>query len=53
MHAMIATPLRHAALAWALALAAPAWAQDAAGAPPAAHSGPPPGFVAPAEPRAD
>jgi len=53
MHAMIATPLRHAALAWALALAAPAWAQDAAGAPPAAHAGPPPGFVAPAEPRAD
>ncbi len=54
MHAMIATPLRHAALACALALAAPAWSQDAAaGAASAALAGPPAGFVAPAEPKAD
>ena len=54
MHAMIATPLRHAALACVLALAAPAWSQDtAASAPPAAHAGTPAGFVAPAEPKPD
>jgi formate dehydrogenase subunit gamma len=54
MHAMIATPLRQAALACALALAVPAWSQDvAAGASAAAPAGPPAGFVAPAEPRPD
>jgi formate dehydrogenase subunit gamma len=53
MHAMIANPLRCAALAGALALAGPAWSQDAASAPTAAKGGPPAGFVAPAEPKAD
>ncbi len=53
MHAMIATPLRCAALACALALAGPAWSQDAAGSAPAAKAAPPAGFVAPAEPKPD
>jgi formate dehydrogenase subunit gamma len=52
MHAMIATPLRQAALACVLALAAPAWSQDVA-ASAATQAGPPAGFVAPAEPKAD
>ncbi len=53
MHAMIATPLRCAALACALALAGPAWSQDAGASAPTAKAAPPAGFVAPAEPKPD
>jgi formate dehydrogenase subunit gamma len=53
MHAMIAKLLRAASLLGALALGPACWAQDATSPTPGAQSGPPAGFVAPAEPKPD
>ncbi len=53
MHAMIAIPLRCAALACAIALAGPAWSQAAGASAPVAKAAAPAEFVAPAEPKPD